>query len=225
MEIQDIDTFLLEFMDVGGIKFGDFVMRTGEHSPIYIDMRVIWSYPKLVKIVSKMMIAEMERREVKYDHICGIPYQGIPIASYISTKKDIPMLLKRQEQKNYGTKKMMEGIYKSGDKVILIDDVLMTGGTFIKNIPYFRNEGLEVTGAFCFFDRNQGGRERVLNELNVNIYSLLSLQEALEIYVKFGKITQQKCDEILQMLREIRFDTPAAKEPCLSTETINRKDD
>jgi len=202
-----LEQLTLRLFEVEGLKFGSFTMRTGEVSPVYVDMRVIWSYPDIVKAVCDHMWEQLKTQDVRYEILCGIPYQGIPLATCLSTKYEIPMLLKRKAPKTYGTCKAVEGHYKEGQSLIIIDDVLMTGGTFIEDIPFFRNEKLEVAGAVTFFDREQGGRERIRNITGVEVYCCLTLSKAFEYLLKHGKVTQECADKTMEYIRSNRFDT------------------
>ncbi|ELT91051.1 hypothetical protein CAPTEDRAFT_174437 [Capitella teleta] len=202
-----LQELVLKLFDVKGLKFGRFVMRTGEVTPIYIDMRVIWTYPELVVSVCEHIWDLFERKNISCDLLCGLPYQGIPIASYLSTKYNVPMLLKRKRPKDYGTKQFFEGHYRADQKVVIVDDVLMTGGTIVEDIPVFRDEGLSVEASVIFFDRQQGGMERIKHIHGVDTHCVLSLSDALQFLLEAGKISQETVDATHQYLSTNRFDT------------------
>ena len=117
----------LALHEIGAIKFGEFTLKSGIKSPIYIDLRLLISYPKVLKMISKAMIELAEGLE--FDVIAGIPYTALPIATAISIEKDWPMVYARKEVKDYGIKKKIEGVFKEGDTALIIDDLITTGGS------------------------------------------------------------------------------------------------
>ncbi|XP_013379530.1 uridine 5'-monophosphate synthase isoform X1 [Lingula anatina] len=204
-----IDEIVIHLFEVQGLKFGNFTMRTGEQTPVYIDMRVICSYPKLTSSICELMWKEVERVKSKYDIIVGVPYTALPLASYISTAYDVPMLLKRKEQKSYGTKKTLEGHYKDGDRILIVDDVVMTGGALLETIDYFEQEGLPVADVVAFFDREQGGVERIKALTGTNVYCVLTISKAFEVLEAAGKISRATIDTTKRYLSDNRFDGTA----------------
>lgn len=207
-QTMNLEELIIMMYDVDILKFGEFTMRTGEMTPVYVDMRVMWSYPSIVRAVCEIIWNKIDEEIQESNHICGLPYQGIPIATCLSTKHDIPMLLKRKAPKKYGTCKSIEGHFKKGDKVLIIDDVLMTGSTFLEEIQNFQAEGLEVAGAVCFFDREQGGYERIQKCANVKVYCCVTLSQTFEYLLKAGKLKQDIIDKTMKYIQSNRFDTP-----------------
>ncbi|KAF4523037.1 hypothetical protein B566_EDAN012766 [Ephemera danica] len=141
-----------QLYDVGGLKFGDFVMKSGQNSPVYIDLRESVA----------LLMWELKGEALKYDSICGVPYNALPIASIIAVKNNIPMLIRRKEAKSYGTKKLIEGIIKTGDQCVIIEDVVTTGSSILETVKDLQREGLTVTDAIVIVDREQGGEQILL---------------------------------------------------------------
>ena len=111
------------------IKKGEFKLKNGEISQYYFDIKNIISQPWLVRYVGAQLFNMLE----DFDIICGIPYGGLPIANYISTTYNKPLIYIRDKIKSYGTQKLIEGEYTKSDRCVIIDDVLTTGKSLEKD--------------------------------------------------------------------------------------------
>ena len=109
---------------------GDFILKNGEFSDRYYDIKNIISTPSLLRKVGDELYSKLN----DFDIICGIPYGGLPIATYISTKYNKPMIYIRDKPKTYGTRNLIEGEYKKSDRCVIIDDVLTTGSSMFQAI-------------------------------------------------------------------------------------------
>ncbi|NTU56398.1 MAG: orotate phosphoribosyltransferase, partial [Anaerolineales bacterium] len=112
-------------LEAGCIKFGEFTLKSGLKSPIYIDLRRIITYPKLLQQIADAYLPVL--RPLSFDRIAGLPYAAIPIATAISLAGNYPMIYPRKEAKSYGTKAEIEGEYHAGETVVIIDDLATTG--------------------------------------------------------------------------------------------------
>ena len=102
----------------GCIKFGNFTLKSGVESPIYIDLRLIIAFPLLLRSIANEYIHELENLE--FNQIVPLPYAGLPIGTAISLETNTPMLYPRKEVKDYGTKAAIEGIYSKCEKLVII---------------------------------------------------------------------------------------------------------
>ncbi|CAB3398892.1 unnamed protein product [Caenorhabditis bovis] len=191
---------LRKMVEAGVFKFGDFQLKSGQRSPIYIDLRECFAHPELLTMISEglgMMIAESE---IDFKGIVGVPYAALPYASMAAghfLKK--PLLIVRKEAKSYGTKKLIEGKYENGDEVAIIEDVVTTGGSILEVIEQLAKEGLVAKHVYCILDREQGGKEK-LNELGINLHNLLNMEMVLGWLNAANLITAQVFTEIVQAL-------------------------
>ena len=179
-----------ELYAVEGVKFGDFTLKSGIQSPIYFDLRVVVSFPKLMTKISELLWETALRGQAEYASVCGVPYTALPLATCISVNHDIPMLIRRKESKDYGTKKMIEGKFEAGDKCLIIEDVVTTGGSVLETSKSLEAVGLKVTDAVVLLNREQGGARR-LEQKGVKLHSVITISEVLEVLQANGSITKE----------------------------------
>jgi orotate phosphoribosyltransferase len=175
----------LALHQIGAVKFGEFTLKSGIKSPIYIDLRLLVSYPKVLKLISEAMIEIA--KGLKFDVIAGIPYTALPIATAISINQDWPMVYARKEVKDYGTKKKIEGVYKEGDTALIIDDLITTGDSKFETIEPFEASGLKIKDFLVLVDREQGGA-RLLEKKGYRLHSIIGINELLDILNKNSKV-------------------------------------
>ena len=149
------------------IQYGDFKLKSGIKSNIYIDLRKVISFPKLHKEICNKI---MEKINPDIDLICGTPYGAVSYASYISINSDIPMIFLRKEQKNHGTKKMIEGNYETNSKVVLIEDVTTTGSSIFETVNILEKHGLKVSQIITIISRHDNKTLYYNNKLIEYLY-------------------------------------------------------
>jgi uridine monophosphate synthetase len=132
-------TLIHKLYEIGAVKFGSFTLKSGLQSPIYIDLRLTVSYPRLLVAISEALLSQV--RGAPFDLICGVPYTALPFATAISIQHNIPMILRRKEKKEYGTGKMLEGVFSKGQKCLVVEDVITSGQSLFETIAALEQEG------------------------------------------------------------------------------------
>lgn len=188
--------------DAGCIKFGEFKLKSGILSPVYVDFRGLVSKPKLLAEIGKKL-AEIAK-EIGCDRIAGIPYAGIPLGVAASIAGNIPMLYPRKEVKDYGTKKLIEGEFSPGDRVLVIDDIITDGASKIEAITPLKGAGLVVTDVLVILDREQGG-DRILAQAGYKLHSLGKLSEVLDALVSVGKVELEMRAKVKEFIADHQF--------------------
>lgn len=186
-----------ELYAIEGVKFGNFTLKSGIQSPIYFDLRVVVSYPKLMAKVSELLWETAVAGQAEFASVCGVPYTALPLATCISVGHNIPMLIRRKEAKDYGTKKMIEGKFNPGEKCLIIEDVVTSGGSVLETCQSLSEVGLKVSDAIVLLNREQGGSER-LKQNGVQLHSVVTISEVLDVLQGCGSIT----GEVAKNVRE-----------------------
>ncbi|MFQ5729255.1 MAG: orotate phosphoribosyltransferase [Waddliaceae bacterium] len=191
------ENLITKLFDIGAVKFGSFTLKSGIVSPIYIDLRLIVSYPQLLKEVADAMWEKTKRLQV--DCICGVPYTALPIATAISLAQGIPMVMRRKEGKEYGTRRVIEGVYNYGQQCMVIEDLVTSGASVFETIDPLEHEGLKVKDVVVLIDREQGGKQR-LEDCGYHLHAVLILTSMLQHLEAGKKISSETVSEVLEYI-------------------------
>ena len=187
-----------ELLSAGCIKFGDFTLKSGLKSPIYIDLRQIISHPKLLAEVAQAYLPLLSN--LQFSRIAGLPYAAIPIATAISLAGNYPMIYPRKEAKTYGTKAEIEGEYQAGETVLVIDDLATTGGSKFEAIEKLTGVGLVVKDVVVLVDRQSGAKES-LEQAGYSMHAVLTITQMLDYWENTGKVEKDKIEATKKFLQ------------------------
>jgi orotate phosphoribosyltransferase len=133
---------------------GDFVLSSGKRSKYYLDKWRFETRPELLREIARAL-AELLPSPPP-DRVAGVELGGVPLATALALETGIPMLVVRREAKGYGTAKGIEGVFKPGERVVLVEDVLTTAGQAIGAAQRLTEAGLEVIRVIYVIDREEG---------------------------------------------------------------------
>jgi uridine monophosphate synthetase len=188
-----------ELLSAGCIKFGEFTLKSGLTSPIYIDLRQIITYPKLLEKIGQAYLPILST--LHFSRIAGLPYAAIPIATAISLAGDYPMIYPRKEAKSYGTKAEIEGEYHTGETAVIIDDLATTGGSKFEAIEKLTGAGLVVKDVVVLVDRQSGAKES-LAQAGYSMHAVLTIGQLLEYWEETGKVEKDKIEATRKFLSQ-----------------------
>uniref|UniRef100_A0A0K0EML6 Uridine 5'-monophosphate synthase n=1 Tax=Strongyloides stercoralis TaxID=6248 RepID=A0A0K0EML6_STRER len=200
--MENVRSNLLEaLLERNVVKFGEYFLKSGQKSPIYIDLRGLISSPKILSLTAEAICSQIVESKLQFDYIVGVPYAALPLATLVCDRLGIPMLMRRKEAKSYGTKKLIEGEYKVGGRCLIVEDVVVAGESIADTVDVLNNEGLECSNAITVLDRMQGGAEN-LHKKNINLTSVLTLEYLLDYMISKNLIDESKKKNIFDELNK-----------------------
>jgi uridine monophosphate synthetase len=189
----------LDLHEIGALKFGEFTFKSGIVSPMYLDLRLFISYPKVLKKVAKLYAQKL--KDLKYERLAGVAYAALPIAGAISLELNEPWIFMRKEglKKEYGLQKSLEGEFNKGDTVVMIEDLVTKASSLLEAIPAIENHGLVVKDAVVLLDYGKGGSEALKNK-GYNLHAFMTTSELIDIMYSERKIDKAKHEQCVKFL-------------------------
>jgi orotate phosphoribosyltransferase len=197
MGMIDRESLVTSLHDLGAVQFGDFTLKSGEKSPIYLDLRLLISRPAALRRVANTLQAFAGKLE--FDRLAGIPMAGLPIAVALSLAMDRPLVYARPEIKKHGTGREIEGECKSGETVLLIDDVISGGHSKADAIAVLEAAGLKIKDMLVVVDRQMGGVQQMAAR-GYTVHPVLTLREILDTLQRLGRIKKKQYKETIAWL-------------------------
>jgi uridine monophosphate synthetase len=196
------DDLVRRLFEIDAIRFGQFTLKSGITSPFYVDLRVVISFPDVLARIGRDMAVEVDRHGA--DRIAGIPYAGLPLAVAATLAGGVPLIYARREEKGYGTRRRIEGLFEPGERVVVVDDIVTDGASKFEAIQPLEEAGLVVKDLVVLVDREQGGRE-ILAARGYGLHALLTISECFDIGQRLGLADPALVGEARQFLRATRF--------------------
>lgn len=171
-----------EIINNGILEFGNYKLSNGEQSEYYFDIKKIYSNKKLFDIIVDIMASKIKSCYFdNYSYLCGVPFGSLPLTTALSLKLNKPILFIRKDKKKYGNKSQIEGYYKTGDTVLIIEDIISSGDSIETSKNILINNGLIPVGFSVLLNREIGGYELINNKdfKGMYVYKLSSIMKNL----------------------------------------------
>ncbi len=185
---KQTEDLVLGLYDTGCVQFGSFTLKSGQVSPVYLDLRRTVANPALLRVVARAY--ERLLTPLTFDRLAAIPYAGLPIGTAVALEMNRPLIYPRREIKGYGTGRAIEGDFKAGETAAIIDDVITTGASKIETLAPLSAAGLKVQDIVVLIDREQGGA-RELAAHGLRLHSVLTITTLLEILTRRARISAE----------------------------------
>jgi orotate phosphoribosyltransferase len=192
--VKEFATFLFEKKV---IRFGDFTLASGKKSPYYIDLRLIPSFPheyrKMIKGLQNLIADDIGFEN--FHSLVSVPTGGLIVAASLATEIVKPLIYVRKQAKEHGTGKAVEGVTCQDMKLLMIEDVVTSGGSVINAIKSIREEKMVVTDAYAIVDRMEGATQALQAE-GVKLHSLLTINDITQILFEQKLITEDLLKQV-----------------------------
>lgn len=165
-DCEELRAQLVNLLARKSARIGEFTLASGARSNLYIDARMTAMSPEGLVLIGKLGIHDINAAGWRPDSVGGLTLGADPISYAIAytsalTSSPVRAFTVRKEAKAHGTGKLIEGPFEPSDRVVIIEDVITTGGSAIKAINAVRDTGAEVIGVLSLVDREEGGRENI----------------------------------------------------------------
>lgn len=189
---------IVALFDIGCLLFGDYVQASGAVFNYSIDLRQIISDPNLFHRVLHGYSELLQ--ELSFDRIAGIPYGSLPTATGLSLQLHKPLIYPRKEVKAHGARRLIEGDFEAGDQVVVVDDILITGGSVLEGIAKLESSGLVVTDVVVFLDHggdhDRRARER-LAQAGYRVHAVLDITRITQVLQQAGRLDPNQVATLL----------------------------
>ncbi|MGB0861670.1 MAG: orotate phosphoribosyltransferase [Saprospiraceae bacterium] len=178
-----------------------FLWTSGIQSPIYCDNRKVLSYPKARTIVKDALAAEAKAAFGDFDMVAGVATAGIPHGALVADALGLPYVYVRSRSKVHGLKNLVEGHLVGNEKVLVVEDLISTGGSAIRVVEALRERGCEVAGTIAIFNYGFEKAKLAFEKANCPYTTLSNYHVLLEEALKMKYIREEDMD-ILKKWRE-----------------------
>lgn len=182
-------------LKVGAVELNPtelFTWASGIKSPIYCDTRLTISDPIIRKQLANGLAKNIQEFFPATEVVAGTATAGIPHAAWVADILDLPMVYVRSKAKEHGRGNQIEGKYTSGQKVVVVEDIVSTGGSSITAVEALRAAGCEVLGVVCVYTYNLPKAEEAFDAAGIKYVSLTSFDYLVEAANESGAISQDQ---------------------------------
>ncbi|WEV61191.1 orotate phosphoribosyltransferase [Streptococcaceae bacterium ESL0729] len=191
---QDIAKDLLDIKAVFLSPKAPFTWASGIKSPIYTDNRITISYPPVRRQIAEAFAEEIKANFPDVEVIAGAATGGVPHAAWVAEILDLPMVYIRSKAKDHGAGNQIEGRIEKGQKMVIIEDLISTGGSVIGTAEAARREGADVLGVAAIFTYELPRGIENFKQADLPLITLSNYTDLIEIAKETGYVDQEELD-------------------------------
>lgn len=180
-----------------------YTWSSGIQSPIYCDNRVTLGYPEVRTAIRDGLIELIEQHFADVEIVSGTATAGIPHAAYISDKMNLPMNYVRSKSKSHGKQNQIEGARSEGKKVVVIEDLISTGGSSITAVEALQEAGAEVLGVVAIFTYGLNKASETFKAAGVPFYTLSNYDELIEVTREEDQISEDDIQTLVEWRNQL----------------------
>jgi orotate phosphoribosyltransferase len=189
-----------QLLEIGAVELSPkqpFIWSSGIESPIYCDNRLTLSYPTLRKQIADGLVAIIQAQQTAPTVIVGTATAGIPHAAWVAERLDLPMAYVRSKAKSHGKQNQIEGVVREKDQVIVIEDLISTGGSALQVVEAIRQTGADVIAVVAIFSYELQQAKQAFQQAVVPYFCLSDYPSLIEV----AREDQRLSEEELQQLK------------------------
>ncbi|MEZ4589621.1 MAG: orotate phosphoribosyltransferase [Chloroflexota bacterium] len=195
--LPPLEQLALTLYDIGAVQLGKFKLHSGKKSRIYLDLRLLVSYPEALRQATAAYQSVLQN--LSFNVLAATPLAGLPLGTALCLAMDKPLIYPRKTAKSYGTGKQIEGVWQVGDTAVVIDDLITSGDSILQAIVALKASGLQVNEAVVLIDREQGGVANMV-EHGYKLHAAMSISQILEILEANQRISSKEHEKVLKSL-------------------------
>src|SRR5690625_4642138 len=180
-----------------------FTWTSGIKSPIYCDNRLTMSYPKVRKNIVQSFVQRVEKLPYQPDVIAGCATAGIPHAAWLADALNLPMVYVRSDHKSHGKQNKIEGHFNKGDRILVVEDLISTGGSSIDTALALREAGAQVTDVFAIFSYGLQRAAENFKQANLEVQTITSFAEIVQMLQDEEQLTAAEKASLIQWRDEL----------------------
>ncbi len=161
------------------LRYGSFKLASGATSSYYVDIKMASTDPKVLREMARALAGKMIDGGIECDRLAGVVLGAVPLVVALSLEREIPYLMIRRQGKSHGVGNVIEGPLMTGERVVVVEDVVTSARSVADAVETLRGEGASVTDVLAVVDRESGGTE-LLASMGISFHPLMTASDLLE---------------------------------------------
>ncbi len=199
MNTPDQERLFALLMEMKALQFGEFVLASGQKSPFYLDLRLIISHPDLLQLSGRLLAMHMADLSVR--RMAAVPYGALPLGAVAAVTAGLPLLYTRKKVKKHGGQRQVEGHHEKGERIVMVEDLVTTGGSLLQAVGLLRAAGLKVSHAVVMTERGSQARLN-LRAADIELRTVFQLTDILTYAWTTGHISDTQFKTVQKFTRE-----------------------